>query len=115
MARGGDAVPARTVAQELTGLAAVLRSENVRRLLVAGDLFEDGRVERDDLVAEFLAWLEGEGIELAGVVPGNHDRGLGNDERLRISKDGAHPAGIGSRRLVPAGPWSRWRALLKPP
>jgi hypothetical protein len=33
---------------------------------------------------------------------------------VRISKDGAHPAGIGSRRLVPPAPWSRWRALLKP-
>jgi len=32
----------------------------------------------------------------------------------RISKDGAHPAGIGSRWLVPPGPWSGWRALLKP-
>ncbi len=124
--RGGEAVPARTVTEELAALANVLRTEVVGRLVIAGDLFEDGRVERDELVAEFLDWLGREGIELVGVVPGNHDRGLGNDQRLGIRRDGI---ALGRWRIVhgdgerPAGPvvqghehpWLRWRPGVEGP
>ncbi|MBY0233221.1 MAG: hypothetical protein K2W96_28395, partial [Gemmataceae bacterium] len=48
--RGGDAVPAPTIAEEMAPLAGV------ERLLVAGDLFEDGRHQRAELEAELLAW-----------------------------------------------------------
>lgn len=55
----------------------LLRREKVRGLAIAGDLFEDGRYQRDEMVEEFLAWVGEVGVELVGVVPGNHDRGLG--------------------------------------
>jgi putative SbcD/Mre11-related phosphoesterase len=124
--RGGEAVPTRPLAEELAPLAAVLRGEGISRLVIAGDLFEDGRVEREEMVEELLDWLERERIELVGVVPGNHDRGLGGDERLRISKDGIELGrfcivhGDGDR---PAGavvqghehPWFRWQAGVEGP
>jgi putative SbcD/Mre11-related phosphoesterase len=72
--RGGDAIPAVALDDTLAGLKALFASTFVRRLVVAGDLCEDARC--GDAVVELLAWLSREGIELAGVVPGNHDRGL---------------------------------------
>ena len=49
-------------------------AHGLRRLVIAGDLFEDatGRA----LVPDLLRWLEEHGLELTGIVPGNHDRGL---------------------------------------
>jgi putative SbcD/Mre11-related phosphoesterase len=119
--RGGEAVPARTVAEELAPLAAGLHASGIRRLVIAGDLFEDARIDRDEMIEEFLDYLERECIELVSVVPGNHDRGLGDDERLRICKGGFE---LGRFLIVhgdserPAGipiiqghehPWFRWR------
>jgi metallophosphoesterase superfamily enzyme len=119
--RGGEAVPARTVAEELALLATVLHAEHTNRLVIAGDLFEDGRVQRDELIEEMAGWLQRERIELVAVVPGNHDRGLGDhDERLRIARAGID---LGRWRIVhgdgerPAGavvqghehPWFRCR------
>src|SRR5436305_1151216 len=72
--RGGEAVPVRAVADELTPLLACLRENEVARLLVAGDLFEDGRHRRAELEEELLACLQAQGVALVGVVPGNHDR-----------------------------------------
>jgi metallophosphoesterase superfamily enzyme len=124
--RGGEAVPARTVAEELAPLTALLRAEDTRRLVIAGDLFEDGRVDRDELVEELIGWLERERVELVAVVPGNHDRGLGSDERLPIS---AGETRLGRWHVVhgdaerPAGavvqghehPWFRWRTGTEGP
>jgi hypothetical protein len=76
--RGGEAVPARTVAEELRSLREALAAQGVRRLALAGDLLEDGRCQREEVMAELLAWLATAGVELVGVVPGNHDRGLGD-------------------------------------
>src|SRR4051812_45818685 len=80
--RNGEAVPVRTARDELAPLLTAMRQTNARHLVIAGDLFEDARVERDELIAEFSSWLTEAGVELAGVVPGNHDRGLGENETL---------------------------------
>jgi putative SbcD/Mre11-related phosphoesterase len=72
--RGGEAVPARELGQILAPLRAVVAAQAVRRLVIAGDLFEAG--PRADLAAELVRWLEAVGVELLAVVPGNHDRGL---------------------------------------
>jgi metallophosphoesterase superfamily enzyme len=69
----GEAVPVTPPAEALVPLAR-LAADGVRRLVVAGDLFEDGC--REEIVDDFLAWAESVGLELAGVVPGNHDRSL---------------------------------------
>jgi metallophosphoesterase superfamily enzyme len=72
--RGGDAVPTRGLAAILAPLGADLVTHDVHRLVIAGDLFEAG--PRPALVAELLRWLEASGVELRGVVPGNHDGSL---------------------------------------
>jgi uncharacterized protein len=124
--RNGEAVPVRAIRDELAALARALREGGVSRLAIAGDLFEDGRVERDEMIDGLLAWLDAEGVELVGVVPGNHDRGLGENERLRICKGGIV---LGRWRIVhgdgerPAGPvvqghehpWLRWRPGVEGP
>src|SRR5437764_7855850 len=69
----GEAVPVPSVAEVLAPLAR-LAAAGVRCLVIAGDLFEDGC--REQLAADFLAWAAGVGLEVTGVVPGNHDRSL---------------------------------------
>ncbi len=84
----GEAVPARALADCLAPLARLASGSAVRRLVIAGDLFEDGATDR--LVEEFLGWVEAAGLELTGVVPGNHDRGLeGHGDVLPILPEGA--------------------------
>jgi metallophosphoesterase superfamily enzyme len=68
----GEAVPVPEVAECLAPLALLAASSTTRRLVIAGDLFEDGCNER--LTEELLTWAEGVGLELTAVVPGNHDR-----------------------------------------
>src|SRR5262245_45548703 len=94
--RRGDAVPLTDLDDLLAALDAIrgltppthLRGLTPpARLVIAGDLFEDsaGRA----LVPDLLRWLDGRGIELAGVVPGNHDRGLARAEpSLPVFPDG---------------------------
>src|SRR5205085_3477429 len=72
--RGGEAVPAVGLEEALAALGAVVFRHDVRRLVIAGDLFEDGRCAGQ--AAELLNWLAAAGVELVGLVPGNHDRGL---------------------------------------
>lgn len=85
--RGGEAVPSPNLDYVLTPLANVLSRTEVRRVVIAGDLFEDARSAPSG--AELLRWFEHRGIELAGVVPGNHDRGLrGRNDRLPLFPDG---------------------------
>jgi putative SbcD/Mre11-related phosphoesterase len=85
--RRGDAVPI-TGLDDLLGALAVLGPRHgLRRLVIAGDLFEDagGRA----LVPDLLRWLAARRLELAGVVPGNHDRGLARTEPpLPLCPDG---------------------------
>jgi putative SbcD/Mre11-related phosphoesterase len=85
--RRGDAVPITGLNDLLRALAGLTAAHGVRRLVVAGDLFEDasGRA----LVPDLLRWLEGHGLALAGVVPGNHDRGLARaDTGLPVCPEG---------------------------
>jgi putative SbcD/Mre11-related phosphoesterase len=70
----GEALPAFGLDDTLAALKALVVRHEVRHLLIAGDMFEDGR--RPDTAAELLDWLGQNQIELLGVVPGNHDRGL---------------------------------------
>jgi putative SbcD/Mre11-related phosphoesterase len=72
--RRGEAVPLAGLDDLLHALAVLIPRHGLRRLVIAGDLFEDaaGRA----LVPDLLRWLAGHDLELVGVVPGNHDRGL---------------------------------------
>jgi metallophosphoesterase superfamily enzyme len=118
--RGGEAVPARAIEEELGPLRRCLEEQGVSRLVVAGDLFEDGRYERDEMVEELTGWLGRHGVELAGVVPGNHDRGLGGVTELPVCRDGVRLgawAVVHGDAATPEGPvvqghehpWLRWR------
>jgi metallophosphoesterase superfamily enzyme len=123
--RGGDAVPARSIATDLEPLRLAMREQGVSRLVIAGDLFEDGRHQRDEMIEELGAWLTRNAIDLVAVVPGNHDRGLGRSVlpiraegvllgRWRVVHgDGARPEGP----LVQGHehPWMRWRRGVEGP
>ena len=82
--RRGDAVPRASVAEALRPLALVLAEEQARRLVVAGDLFEEGC--RPELVAELRRWLEDHAVGLDGDVSAVEDRPSG---RRRNSRGGA--------------------------
>jgi metallophosphoesterase superfamily enzyme len=123
--RGGEAVPVRPVGVLLEPLGSVLAAQRVRRLVIAGDLFEDRPTA--ELVSELAAWVGRAGVDLAGIVPGNHDRGLeavaGN---LPLRPDGVDVAGwrvvhgdgaLSPGRIVQGHehPWFRWHADLGGP
>lgn len=72
--RGGDAVPLASLEDRLAPLARVIAGHDVRRLVIAGDLFEEAYCP--DIAEELVDWLKRARVELAGLVPGNHDRGL---------------------------------------
>jgi metallophosphoesterase superfamily enzyme len=93
--RRGEAVPCPGVAETLAPLRPALARHGIARLLVAGDLFED--VCCPALVYDFLDWLKGAGVELAAVVPGNHDRGLTEDIPLPVCRGGVE---VGGWRVV---------------
>jgi len=72
--RRGEAVPLPTLDDLLAPLAQILRLWSLSRVVVAGDLFEDGV---DPAVVHSLhGWLRRHETKLFAVVPGNHDRGL---------------------------------------
>jgi putative SbcD/Mre11-related phosphoesterase len=72
--RSGEAVPLPSVSEQLAPLAALVRERGLRRMVVAGDLFEAG--VRPEIVGQLLAWLDEVGVADFTLVPGNHDRGL---------------------------------------
>ena len=72
--RLGDAVPMRTVAQELQPLTLAVEEVAIKQLIVAGDLFERGFDPA--LYQSFLDVLASLDIRLLAVTPGNHDRGI---------------------------------------
>lgn len=67
----GEAVPLLTVAEQLAPLPFVLAEQGIRKLIVAGDLFEESPCAA--LIEELLIWLEQNRLELTAVIPGNHD------------------------------------------
>jgi metallophosphoesterase superfamily enzyme len=123
---GGEAVPRDALDEQLAGLGRLRDRHGVRRLVVAGDLLEDGRCLFPLL--DFRDWLGRAGIELVAVVPGNHDAGLGAAAPI----DGGlplHPGGftLGGWRVahgdgpLPDGPvvhghehpWLRWAPRVR--
>jgi putative SbcD/Mre11-related phosphoesterase len=70
---GGEAIPDLSWPAQRQRLAGMLDRHPVRRLIVAGDLVEDGR--QAEAVRRLAAWLGDRGVTLE-LVPGNHDRGL---------------------------------------
>jgi uncharacterized protein len=71
--RTGEAVPDDSMDEQLSDLSRVLCRYAVLRLVVAGDLLEDGRCR--GAMTAFQEWINRQGVELA-LVPGNHDAGL---------------------------------------
>src|ERR1700692_2494309 len=70
--RLGDAVPWRSVAEEMGPLGEASKANDIRALVVAGDLFERG-IDAE-ILGQFLQVLDQLHIGFAGLVPGNHDR-----------------------------------------
>lgn len=103
--RGGDAVPVPGIAEELAPLARGLREAGVARVVVAGDLFEDGRYQRAEMEEELVQWLAEHRVEMT-VVPGNHDRKL-EGSRLTVveSYRVGHWAVVHGDGELPAGPF----------
>jgi uncharacterized protein len=93
--RGGEAVPLTDLDAALGGLRRLVARTDVRRLVVAGDLFEDGRLCGG--AAELLRWFVDLRVELTAVVLGNHDRRLqGADAALPVVGE----ASLGPWRVV---------------
>jgi metallophosphoesterase superfamily enzyme len=76
----GDAIPCRSVAEDMAPLIDAARRHRIDSVVVAGDLFERGF---DVVLAgEFLSVLASAKIDFAGLVPGNHDRGIGKSSAM---------------------------------
>ncbi len=104
--RAGESVPSPSVEEVLHPLLLVLRSQQVRALVIAGDLFEAG--PNPEVSEALLAWLALAGVEKVTAIAGNHDRGLKNvPELLKPPPD---PVEVGGWRIVhgdselPGGP-----------
>ncbi len=95
--RDGEAVPPADLRFILAPLRSVITAHAVRQVVIAGDLFEAGPL--GNLAADLRAWMTGAGVELAAVVPGNHDRGVvaGGGQGLPIHAGGC---GVGRWRVV---------------
>ncbi len=95
----GEAVPLDSVAELLEPLHRVMRQQAARRLVVAGDLLEDG--DCHEALTAFLHWLNRSRIEWIAVVPGNHDTGLEVSAAAK-SRSLLHPDGVtlGGWRIV---------------
>lgn len=119
----GESVPVRRVADELAPLRPMFAEHRVCRLVIAGDLFEAGPSR--EIAADLLEWLAAVDVELAAVVPGNHDRDL-TDARLPVHAAGCTVGDwhiVHGDAVVPPGrivqghehPWMRWGGRLEAP
>jgi putative SbcD/Mre11-related phosphoesterase len=117
--QAGEAVPDEQLDEQLAGLARMMRSHGSRQLVIAGDLFEDGRCQQAS--KGFRNWLARTGIGLKAVIPGNHDAMVESsfEAGLAVHVDGFRLAGwlvVHGDGLIPAGPvvqghehpWLRW-------
>jgi putative SbcD/Mre11-related phosphoesterase len=107
--RRGEAVPLIGIDDLLDALGGLVSCHGLRRLVVAGDLFEDAAGLA--LLPELLRWLGARRVELAGIVPGNHDAGLaGAAPDLPLCPDGVR---LGDWLVVHGdGPLSPGRLVL---
>ena len=72
--RAGEAIPFIDISEQLQPLGKAITKHAVRRLVIAGDLFEAGFCP--EVAREFRQWLAAAGVKLTAIVPGNHDRDL---------------------------------------
>ncbi len=85
--QSGEAVPLADLDDILLPLWKVVQEHRVGQLVIAGDLFEKDFCPV--LWEKLRSWLNQTGLKLAGLVPGNHDRGLNNPPReLHLFTDG---------------------------
>lgn len=89
--RLGDAIPSRSVAEEMQPLMDAARAHTIEKVVIAGDLFERGYDA--DIHQQLLDVLARHSIRFIGLVPGNHDRGLDKVAQMPIFADGYDLAG----------------------
>src|SRR5262249_15168409 len=119
----GEAIPITGVEEALAHLRVLLALHAVRRLVIAGDLFERGY---DAMLANrFLQCLEECQVQFLGLVPGNHDRSLSESNGFPLLREGMR---LGDWLIVhgdselPAAPivyghfhpCLRWRGIAAP-
>jgi metallophosphoesterase superfamily enzyme len=116
--RGGEAVPAVGLGETTATLQRMISVHEILQLVIAGDLVENAAGL--ELALELQAWLARNGVKLAAVVPGNHDRKLSRLTELPIRPEGVtlgdwqvvHGDGeLPRRRRLVHGhfhPWLRW-------
>jgi putative SbcD/Mre11-related phosphoesterase len=104
--RGGEALPDFGLDDTFAALSSLAARTTVRRLVIAGDLWESAGC--GGAVAELLEGLRSIGLELTGVVPGNHDRDLQSSTALvPLFPEGLELAGwriVHGDGPLPAGP-----------
>jgi uncharacterized protein len=89
--RLGDAIPWRSVEEEMGPLVIAAATLEIRAVVVAGDLFERGF---DAVIfAQWLDVLDRLKIRFMGLVPGNHDRVGADASSLPIWPGGYDLAG----------------------
>lgn len=85
--RQGDAIPIPSLRDELRPFLDAVRLHDLRDVIIAGDLFERG-YDRD-IAQSLLEMLHELHVNLAGLIPGNHDRGIEKNELgLPIRREG---------------------------
>src|SRR5271165_338539 len=72
--RCGDAIPCAETKSVLTPLVHAMEKHAVKKLIIAGDLFE--RAFDPTIWQEFKAHIALCEVQLVGLIPGNHDRRL---------------------------------------
>jgi putative SbcD/Mre11-related phosphoesterase len=105
--QAGEAVPDEQLDEQLAGLARTMRSHGLRKLVIAGDLFEDGRCQQ--ALRDFRNWLARTGIELKAVIPGNHDAIIESsfEAELVVHSEGIRLGDwhvVHGDGIIPAGP-----------
>lgn len=95
----GDAVPSESVSDLLEPLHCVFQQHAAHKLIVAGDLLEEGNCH--EALAAFLQWHDRSNIERIALVPGNHDLGLQGltapENRIQLCPQGVR---VGGWRIV---------------